>query len=805
MSRVHLSGLRVILPSLLAAFSKLRQRCIKCTAESGSKDAAEISLSLEACEHSETQGEGRSATRDCWTQVNLPFISSLLFTLGFSLLVCTATIGPLRLWSTDSSVIMSRCWAFLCSGSLVVLSFSLALINRRSLGQSIFSSLAPQLRALSFFPWIIIFTSWLTLSYNLLRGPSIRGEILLFGIVAAISIRRSAWLKYIYLLPLITGAGLAIVFLNSADGRLLFSDDHSVFFYRLQLLKKFFPSIPFYNPLWNGGIDARDFFASGAHGVFLLFSPLISIFDLNWFYNFVIIGLNFILLPCSIFASSRIIGLSRPIAAIAATLALSFSRVWFQWSLKYGTLGFVLSTLLLPLVLSLLISLIDRRSESSSRKAIAFFFALSFLLCWTPSGIVLVPAAIIALFYLRTLLSRPWMKIVAVLIPLVHIPWIILFLQVSKVTSFVASNPTASHAFRNSKLTISLDSILKTFSDSAIGSNPLIFFLGVAGLYFIPKASRLVMISTSAFLLFLGTVMVSIKPQLELDRMLIVLTLLLTIPSAATLGKLLGLYYQDAVAIRDSGCRMNRWRCGMLYLSSSINISMIFGILIAGIFSTIAVISNRGLDHFWFKEPEVEKLIKLIRAEPGDGRGLFTGCMLHQLNEGHLAPLAIWTERPLVASSFVHNIWNYQQPIPKNYLARGDAGIEEYFDLYNVDYVFAHEPDWRHRFLGQPDNYQLIGEASHLLLFRRKKVSAGYILEGQANQLQQTLNGITLTPQSKDLVIRFNYLPSLRSSACNLKPREISEGIRFIELTDCPIDSPVKIDMRPVYWRIFNG
>lgn len=804
--------------SLFEALAKLRYDSITCNCVD--LNCAHLNCAHLKCAHLNSAdsncvdlnsidlNSGESNRRDtghATSKYKLSLASSLFFTLSITLLVYAATIGPIRLWSVDSTVLASRTSAFVVAGILLVASICVGLVHQHYVGKSLWSCLSPHSRTLSFLPWLIIASSWLTLSYNLLRGPSIRGEIFLFSLLMFFIIKRSSWLRFIPYLPVASALVLMLTFLNNAAGRLLFSDDHSVFFYRLQLLKSLFPNIPFFNPLWNGGIDARDFFASGAHGVFILFSPLIKLFDLNWFYNILITSLLFILLSSSIFISSRIIGLSRPVAAIAATLALSFSRVWFQWSLKYGTLGFVLSTILLPLVISLLISLIDPKVQNSSKRVLAFFLSLSLLLCWTPAGIVLAPAAVISLFYIRRLLGRPWMKLVALLIPLLHIPWIILFLQVSKVTSFVASTPTASHSYRNAKLTISFDSILKTFSDSAIGTNPLIIIFGLAGLYFIPKSSRLVIVSTSTFLLFLGTVMVAVKPQLELDRMLVVLALLLTIPSAATIGKIIGLYYQDSVEVSTSQSILERFRCRVTKFTSAINLSLIMGIFIAGIFSTIAVISNRSLDHFWFKQPEVDKLVELIRSEPGEGRGLFTGCVLHQLNEGHLAPLAIWTERPLIASSFVHNIWNYQQPIPKGFLARGDEGIEEYFDLYNVDYVFAHEHEWKERFRSQAHRYIFIGEAGRFILFRRIRSVKGYVLEGAARDIQQKIDGVTLTPQSKDLVLKFNYLPSLFSSACNIKPREIHEGIKFIELTDCPIDTPIKIKMRPAHWRIFNG
>src|SRR5690606_34615165 len=105
------------------------------------------------------------------------------------------------------------------------------------------------------------------------QGPSIRGELLLSALIAVVLLQRRLFFTVLPWGVLLSGAFCWYFFLQEAGAELLFSDDHSTFVYRLTILRDTFPYIPFYNPQWNAGLDARDSFATGVLNLFFLSMP----------------------------------------------------------------------------------------------------------------------------------------------------------------------------------------------------------------------------------------------------------------------------------------------------------------------------------------------------------------------------------------------------------------------------------------------------------------------------------------------------------------------------------------------------
>ena len=190
----------------------------------------------------------------------------------------------------------------------------------------------------------------------------------------------------------------------------------------------------------------------------------------------------------------------------------------------------------------------------------------------------------------------------------------------------------------------------------------------------------------------------------------------------------------------------------------------------------------------------MQDLSNSIAAASKGGRGLFTGCVLHQLSEGHLAPLPFWAKTPLIASSYAHNIWKYEQPIPASFLQQGDAGISRFFDLMNVTVVMAHEPEWRRYFLERPAFYSERSREKDFMVFERAGVIPSYILEGEAKDVTQNYHSTSLTPLSTRVVVKFRYFPFLKSSGCKLGAYPAAPDLSLVELSECRIGEPVTIE-----------
>jgi hypothetical protein len=193
----------------------------------------------------------------------------------------------------------------------------------------------------------------------------------------------------------------------------------------------------------------------------------------------------------------------------------------------------------------------------------------------------------------------------------------------------------------------------------------------------------------------------------------------------------------------------------------------------------------------------------LAHADTQGGRIFFSGFLLHELSHGHAAPLPLLSHQALMASSPFHDQWRYRQPIPKEFLAAGDAGIERFFDLYNVTAVVAHEPAWRKHFLASP-RYRALWHGGSFILFSRDSSAPSYLLSGEGELRTQTIDQVTFTIRSSDAVLKFNYFPFLKSSSCNIEPFAVAEGINFIKLSACPVPAEVTIKAGSAWHRVFR-
>ena len=639
-------------------------------------------------------------------------------------------------------------------------------------------------------------TDWITRGYNLFQGPSIRGEVILLSIIFGLLLRYKR-LSWLYILGALTPLLLIYTLLKHTQGHPIVSDDHASFIYRLTSLKENFPFIPYFSPLWNGGIDARDFFATGALNIFIICAPLIYLFDVERVYSFIVAIPLFLLLPLSLFFSTRILKLSNLSAVCALLLSLTASLLWYRWGLKYGTLGFITTCSLIPLVFSLTSKLLLPDETLTKSEAVILVIASSLMLLWSPSGVALLPLGAIACFSLPRLVRLPLFRRIGIALLLLNIPWILVFLSVSKVGKFIhSSQPSyqsmAEGTFRKTTTDISAPATpaemplkrgkfsfattLTILRETAISSNPLIITLALPGIFILRGRRRNLLIATGTWLLLLGSMLAPLKPQLELDRMLVLLGILMCIPSGAALARIFTL------ALEKGGFQL-------------VGASFAGGVLLTGPFVSASIVSNRSIEQFTVNSPLTENLVNQIKEHAKEGRVLFSGFILHDLNNAHVAPLVFWSGTPLMASSPFHNVWRYRQIIPEGFISRArDGGVEEYLDLYNVSAVIAHEKEWRDYFYKQPDLYSPVWREDRFTLFSRVSFPNSYILSGEASDIRQDSHSISLIPKTSELIIKFNYFPFLRARGCEIAPAPLSNDITFIKLTRCIPGTPVVVE-----------
>lgn len=557
-------------------------------------------------------------------------------------------------------------------------------------------------------------------------------------------------------------------------GRMLFSDDHPAFLYRLVQLKESFPSIPFYNPLWNGGVEAREFFPSGILNLFTLFSPFIYLFDPVRIYGLLVAALLFAIVPGSILFAARRSGAGQLGAYAAGCLSLASSLFWYRWGLVFGTMGFITSMSLLPACLALCSRLLDPEEPFRARDALITTLCCSLVLFWSPAALVLIPAVLYGAARARAVIAKPWALVAIAALCLISAPWMALFVRTSKVAAFVTSTgsrPTSAQVslapggHHKAAMKTQAKPLKIRLRETAQACNPLVLCLGLPGLLMLGRRTeRRLLAGTCAWLLALGLLGPLVKPQLELDRMLVALCHLLTIPTGAAVGKLLSLYL-------ESPARLARARAG---LSG--------GMLLLTPVLVWHVVTNRTPERFHLSSGLVESLSGAIKQHAGDGRTLFAGFILHELDGGHVAILPHLTGKPLIASSYQHDRWRYTDVIPDQFRSTDD-GIEKFMDLYNVTAVVTHDSYWRKAFTGAP-GYSRVWHSGAFSLFTRQS-DGSYFIQGSGSVVDQSGDTVRLLVDTPRAVVKFNYHDFLRVNACELSSH-VENGLSFVALAGCP-------------------
>jgi hypothetical protein len=631
----------------------------------------------------------------------------------------------------------------------------------------------------------IFCSAWMCRPYSFFQAPWFRKDIVIAAVVAY-ALSYSSWKRFFIALPVLTSLISIGTFLKESSGQLLFVDDHAMFIFRLKLLKENFPSIPFWSPLWNAGFDARDFFATGALNAFLLASPLVYLFPVESVYNFIIAGLLFVLTPAATYLAARLLTFERAAAAVSAVVAMSSSLFWYRWGLKYGTVGFIVSTSLMPLTIACLIRFLHQ-NVLTWREISLFVLTSTLMLLWSPSGIALLPLGLIVLPKLPTLLRSRRHIIAIIVILALNLPWMTMMWKVSGVQRFLNSesktqiaettansNTTTPSAYRHKSEGVNFKKSLKNWQEATCSANPLVVVLAIPAILSLARPYRVAFGAVAVWLIGLGTVGVSLKPQLELDRMLVIAGVLGSIP----LG-----HFIITIFERSSHGFGHRLSAGV-----------VGGFLLASPFAIRAMLTNQLYDKYNFAGPEVGVLSETIAKNSKGGRALFSGCVLHELSNGHLAPLPLWSQTPLIATSYAHNIWKYEQPIPASFLEQGDLGITTFFDLMNVTVVMAHEPYWRRYFTERPQQYALIEHQKDFMIFERVGYTPSYVLEGEAKEISQNSNSVTLTPLTDRVIVKFKYFPFLTATGCTVAPYPVLPELSMIELSGCRVGESIRLE-----------
>ena len=633
------------------------------------------------------------------------------------------------------------------------------------------------------------------------------------------------------LLLLFAQAVIAICFFKVADGRMIFSDDHPSFLYRLQLLQQQFPNIPFYGTAWEAGYSAREFFASGMLNFFFLTLPIwysgydLSNLDNAWLYNVALVWVFVIVIPWSVFLAAKVLRLPKTVAAVGGLLALGPSLGYFEWLLKYGTIGFCCSVGFVPLAFALFHRVVFDEEKPNAVEVAGLVIISFFVISWSLNILVFIPLVGSMLLRSRKLAANSRYKVIAltaVICIALNLRWMLIFVEESKVLSFVtkdalpgapiaaddqtrgedADRPAANgepDQSENAQVQTdsgindddeALDSDAETAADAARKPselsakpvvsakavfkkrlsqlrawawkiNPLVWLFFLPGLLVLKRRSLQEMFaSVTLWLLLVASLGDWLKPQLELKRMLVVAAFVMLIPAAAGIVSLI-----ERLELSAAGCRKKSAAVGRFAACA-----LAFGGLFLSPLTVAAVYSNRSDEQFTFLPPAVPGLVAAIAEHGGPGRTFFLGFILHDLGAssyhqqdgGHIAPLAKWSNKPLFAFHQYHRSWNTGDPIPKVYRERGRAGVEEFLDLMNVTAVVTFKREW-YVYCRDNPRYRQVFRDGRFRMFARKGPPEGFFVHG-AGAVVERSDGFMLIPAADSIVLKFKWLPKLSSN-----------------------------------------
>ncbi len=696
----------------------------------------------------------------------------MLFNFGAALSVIAVVYGGLRLVSErNAAIIPSGAWGVLFGLVLMLPAFVLAVgrIRKPALAlEGWFLALLLVLVSDAPTRWPTCFHGGLGLEHLALAGA--------IGVFCLPRLGARAGLLFWILGSLAGYWGIR----EATQGTLVLADDHAAFLYRLEQLKNNFPDIPFYNPQWNGGVEAREFFPSGVLNVFLILWPLIAFIDLTGYYTELIAVLLFVVCPACTYLALRLLNLRAPLAPV---LSLFPTILWYRYELFYGTLGYITSTALAPLVMALLVRIAEAGSRASWLLCAALVLALSLLFLWTPAVFIVMPAvAVLSLSLLRFAVAKRGVVTVFSML-LLNLPWVLIFLEASQVLQFISAPQTGEGPApypEVRELFGHLRYALRTCT-------PAIVVLTAPGLIILRRERPLVAVvfTVSIGSLFAAGLLFSpIKPRLELERLTVAALYLSVIPTAVALRAV-----SEKAALK-SGFR--RLICGFGVGSVLLTPAVLY------VFS-----ANRTIEPYAANSEELLVLAAAIREHHGGGRVAFSGYVQHQLGGVHVAPLALFTGVPLFASRYQHDRWEHVDWIPAEFRKEHDAGIEKFLDFYNITSIVVIEPEWGPWLAARPDRFQLVWESPKAKIFERLSGPRSWFIEGAGEVLDQSGSELRLRLDTPSAIIRFNWLSFLEVEGCrSINPAEVYPGVSLIRLDGC--GSAVRVRARSAIKRILG-
>lgn len=565
---------------------------------------------------------------------------------------------------------------------------------------------------------------------------------------------------------LVAGAVIAsmsavIALFKATGGSALYRDDHPSFLFRMWMFARSAPVPAAWVPFWEAGhVDT----SAAVTGGWFLGVPL-------WLtggrllphtiYTPLVATAVIVVPPAAAAIGARLTGLGTTACAAAALLALSVSRSWFVWTLRFGTVPAGISAAMVPLAAGVAAGVLSH-PKPSPRHAAAWAAALIGLFHWPLATIMSLPLAL-------GLLISPSFRMPRRLIvfatgtaaaALILSPVVFAIFAHAGVGEFVG--PPQPDRLNWAAIARGV----RRLPDLVMQSHPLLIALGLAGAPLWPdRMSRRMLWTTLAGLLLLSLWGDLASKELQLTRAQIPLLLLATLPAAHLLERMLT-SPERRISLAGAAA---------------------LGLLALGAHDAVRQYANRTNTPYAIMGEEPRALTEWIRTNvPRGARVMFAGQTVHAYGGGHVAYLPVLSGRSMLACDFYHfSPARREYEYPPRRFRGNDEAVFEFLDLYNIAAVITYHDHWLKFLRKHPDRFEeaaRFGRDGRRVAFLVRRPPPGLFFEnsGQVEELVNGLN-VTLDDPHTPAVLRYPWTDGLSATPpARALPVEGIRGLRWI-------------------------
>lgn len=537
-----------------------------------------------------------------------------------------------------------------------------------------------------------------------------------------------------------------VAFLETTGGSIIYEDDHTSVMYRIWEISRTFPQLTNYSPYWNGGAVTTSGTTTGAVSMGILFWPIWRFFDISYTYTYIFAIIFILIIPFISALSLKAITKDWTTAWIAGLFSLGVSQYFFLWLLHYGTPAAEMSSALI-IPFTCLLYRIVWQEKTVWWTGLLLIISAFFLVLW-PLGVILALVATFPIILnLRRINTRKILFLGICFLVFCGLYFKMFLTTIKPQTLGLVTTKSSLYDILKLKIICNgwhyLGALIKE-------GHPLLIFLGIGGVFFIPSRNmRMWFIPIIICLALISGWGRELDPKLELNRIAIPLFFVSIVPASIWISNIL---------------KINNIR---YYFMQSILISL----LILGGWNCVRIYKNDGLVRYKAIPDEIKELVNWLKQNtPVDGRILMSGLTIHGYGHAHVAFLPYLVKREMLASDYFHYSPSIMEPHfpPQEFINNKDDTLG-YMELYNVTHIITQEENWEKLFQAMPEKYKREMTISGKTIFSVNRDS-NMFLKG-CGEIERDFNLIKIHTENgqEEIVIKYNWQEGLEAK----KPAEI--------------------------------